>query len=158
MLLALSLAGLPACDVARSGETAAAVVTPANERATAPYATTRRIGAWLFVAGQIPRDPDSGAWQHAGNIAGQTRSVLDNLTAALAAEGASLGDVVKTTVLLQSANDMSAMNAVYQRYFTQHPLPVRTTIPGADFGAAPMLIEIDAIAYIGVPETSGAAQ
>lgn len=49
------------------------------------------------------------------------------------------------------------MNAVYQRYFTQHPLPVRTTILGVDFGAALMLIEIDAVTYIGVPETSGAA-
>lgn len=132
-----------------SGEKAAAAATAAT---ASPYATTRRVGSWLFVAGQIPRDAVSGEWRHVGDIDGQTRLVLDNLSAALASEGAQLSDVVKTTVLLRNAADMAAMNAVYQSYFSQNPLPVRTTMPGVDFGAAPILIEIDAIAFIGAAE------
>lgn len=142
VLLALS----PGCDAASDG---AAVATPT---AAGPYAATRQVGPWVFVAGQIPRDAATGEWRHVGDIDGQTRLVLDNLKAALAAEGASLGDVVKTTVLLHSASDMPAMNAVYRSYFSQNPLPVRTTVPGVDFGTAPILIEIDAIAFIGADE------
>jgi 2-iminobutanoate/2-iminopropanoate deaminase len=148
-LLALLLAmALPGCGSARGG--AQALAEPVSAASPAgPYAVTRRVGAWVFVAGQIARDPGTGAWRYPGDIDGQTRLVLDNLKTALAAEGATMADVVKTTVLLHSAVDMPAMNAIYQSYFSQNPLPVRTTIPGVDFGAAPILIEIDAIAFVG---------
>ena len=145
--LVLLLALTPACVAAHDRVAAAATAAAAS-----PYAVTRRVGAWVFVSGQIPRDPATGQWRHGGDIDRQTRLVLDNLKAALAGEGVGLADVVKTTVLLRSATDMAAMNAVYQRYFTQQPLPVRTTIPGVDFGTAPILIEIDAIAFVGEPE------
>lgn len=154
VLAALTLllsAALAACGSAR-GVPPVAIDPVVAPSAAGPYAVTRRLGAWVFVAGQIPRDAGSGQWRHDGDIAGQTRLVLDNLKAALAAEGLGLADVVKTTVLLRSAADMPAMNAVYQGYFTQQPLPVRTTIPGVDFGAAPILIEIDAIAFVGAAQ------
>lgn len=151
LTLLLLAAPLPGCGAVHGSHEAMAA--PASvPSAAGPYAVTRRVGAWVFVAGQIPRDAASGQWRHGGDIAGQTRLVLDNLKAALAAEGVGLADVVKTTVLLRSAADMPAMNAVYQGYFTQQPLPVRTTIPGVDFGAAPILIEIDAIAFIGAAQ------
>ncbi len=145
--LALLLALSPECDAADDG--VATIVAPT---AAGPYAVTRRVGPWVFVAGQIPRDAATGEWRHVGDIDGQTRLVLDNLKAALAAQGARLGDVVKTTVLLHSAADMPAMNAAYRGYFSHNPLPVRTTVPGVDFGAAPILIEIDAIAFIGADD------
>jgi 2-iminobutanoate/2-iminopropanoate deaminase len=125
-----------------------AAPTAATGVAAPPYAEARRIGSWVYVAGQIPRDPATGELRHAGDIRGQTRQVLDNLRAALATQGAGLADVVKVTVVLRSVIDMPAMNAIYRQYFDQLPLPARTTIPGADFGAAPILIEVDAVAFV----------
>ena len=109
------------------------------------YSQGWRAGDFVFVTGTGPIDPVTG------NVTGdtieqQTEQTIDNLSAILEADGASLGDVVKVTVHLGDTSLFARYNAVYARRFSQ-PYPVRTTV-GSDLGHAPgMLIEIDCVAY-----------
>lgn len=109
------------------------------------YSQGWRAGDFVFVTGTGPIDPVSG------NLAGdtieqQTEQTIDNLSAILGADGASLGDVVKVTVHLSDTSLFARYNAVYAQRLSQ-PYPVRTTV-GSDLGHAPgMLIEIDCVAY-----------
>ena len=82
-----------------------------------------------------------------GGVPEQTRQVLANLAAVLATEGASLAQVVKTTVFLRHIDDFAAMNEVYADVFGEHR-PARATVgvAGLPMGA---LVEIDAWAYVG---------
>jgi 2-iminobutanoate/2-iminopropanoate deaminase len=109
------------------------------------YSQGWRAGDFIFVTGTGPIDPVSG--QLAGNdIERQTEQTIDNLSAILEADSASLSDVVKVNVHLSDTSLFARYNAVYSRRFSQ-PYPVRTTV-GSDLGHAPgMLIEIDCIAY-----------
>lgn len=111
------------------------------------YSQGWRAGDFLFVTGTGPMNPATG--KLAGdNIEQQTEQTIDNISAILEADGASLRDVVKVTVHLSDTTLFSRYNAVYARKFSQ-PYPVRTTV-GSDLGHAPdMLIEIDCIAYLG---------
>lgn len=111
------------------------------------YSQGWRAGDFLFVTGTGPIDPATG--KLAGyDIEKQTEQTIDNISAILAADGASLRDVVKVTVHLSDTSLFARYNAVYARKFTQ-PYPVRTTV-GSDLGHAPgMLVEIDCIAYLG---------
>jgi 2-iminobutanoate/2-iminopropanoate deaminase len=79
-----------------------------------------------------------------GGIEAQTDRVLMNLEAVLAAGGATLAAVVKTTVFLADLADFPAMNAVYGRYFPEDP-PARATVQAARLPAGAR-VEIDAIA------------
>jgi 2-iminobutanoate/2-iminopropanoate deaminase len=123
-----------------------AVSTPSAPGAIGPYSQAIRAGDFLFVSGQIPIDPGTGALID-GGVADQTRQVLDNLGAILAAAGASFDRVVKTTVYLADMSEFGAMNEVYATYFPQ-PAPARATIQAA---ALPrnVRVEIDLIAYLG---------
>jgi 2-iminobutanoate/2-iminopropanoate deaminase len=123
-----------------------AVSTPSAPGAIGPYSQAIRAGDFLFVSGQIPIDPGTGALID-GGVADQTRRVLDNLGAILAAAGASFDRVVKTTVYLADMSEFGAMNEVYATYFPQ-PAPARATIQAA---ALPrnVRVEIDLIAYLG---------
>ena len=82
-----------------------------------------------------------------GGVPEQTRQVLANLAAVLATEGATLAQVVKTTVYLRHIEDFAAMNAVYAEVFGESR-PARATVgvAGLPMGA---LVEIDAWAYVG---------
>jgi len=111
--------------------------------AIGPYSQAVRVGDWLFLSGQIAIDPASGKVV-GDDTATQTRRVLDNLAAVLAAAGASLADVVKTTVYLADMNDFSAMNAIYAEYFAESP-PARATVEVARL-PKDVRVEIDAIA------------
>jgi 2-iminobutanoate/2-iminopropanoate deaminase len=111
--------------------------------AIGPYSQAVQTESFLFVSGQVPMDPRTGKIEAAG-VADQTRQVLENVKAVLAAGGLGLDDVVKTTVFLQSMNDFKAMNAVYAEYFKADP-PARATIAvaGLPLGA---LVEIEVVA------------
>lgn len=116
--------------------------------AGAPYnqAVAAGPGEIVFVSGQIPVDPASGALVE-GDVAVQTRRVLDNLVAVLAGAGAGPEHVVKCTVfLVDLAADFPAMNAVYAEVFTADP-PARSTIGVA---ALPLgaRVEIEAVAVL----------
>ena len=97
----------------------------------------------LFCSGQIALDPATGAMIE-GDVEAQTRRVLDNLGAVLAAAGAGFADVVKTTIYLQSMSDFGVVNAVYGERFVHDP-PARATVEAAKLPRG-ALVEIDAIA------------
>jgi 2-iminobutanoate/2-iminopropanoate deaminase len=120
-----------------------AVSSRSAPAAIGPYSQAVRAGSLLFVSGQIPLDPDTGSLVE-GDIAAQTHRVFRNLTAILEAGGASLADVVRTTVYLADMNDFAAMNAVYATYFTT-PAPSRSTIQAARL-PRDARVEIDLIA------------
>jgi 2-iminobutanoate/2-iminopropanoate deaminase len=110
------------------------------------YSQGWRAGDFIFVTGTGPLDPVSGKLA-GSDIEAQTAQTIDNIEAILAAEGATLGDVVKSTVHLSDLSLFARYNAVYARRFTK-PYPVRTTV-GSDLGHTPgMLVEIDCIAYL----------
>ncbi|HET9308007.1 MAG TPA: Rid family hydrolase [Candidatus Sulfotelmatobacter sp.] len=109
------------------------------------YSQGWRAGDFVFVTGTGPSDPVSGAIV-GDTIEQQTEQTIDNLSAILEADGASLKDVVKVTVHLSDTSLFARYNAVYARRFSQ-PYPVRTTV-GSDLGHSQgMLIEMDCIAY-----------
>ncbi|MBE6936787.1 MAG: RidA family protein [Ruminococcaceae bacterium] len=120
--------------------------TAAAPQAIGPYSQgIRAEGRLVFVSGQIPLDPMTGAF--AGeDITAQTRQSLTNLKAILAEAGAELKDVVKTTVFLQNMGDFAAMNEVYASFFTEN-CPARSAV---EVAALPKgaLVEIEAIAVI----------
>lgn len=94
--------------------------------AVGPYSQAIATGNLVFCAGQIPLDPATGNLIE-GDVTAQTRRVIENIKAVLAAAGATLSDVVKTTVFLLDMNDFAAMNAVYAEHF-EAPFPARSTI------------------------------
>ena len=111
--------------------------------AIGPYSQAVQTGNMLFVSGQIPIDPATGAF--AGeDIVTQTHQSLTNIKNILAAAGYCLNDVVKTTVLLADIADFAAMNAVYAEYFTENK-PARAAFAVKDLPRG-ALVEIEAIA------------
>ena len=91
--------------------------------AIGPYSQAIQAGNTIYVSGQLPIDPATGAF--AGeDIASQTRQSLTNIRNILQAAGADMSNVVKTTVLLADINDFAAMNEVYGQFFEQ-PYPAR---------------------------------
>jgi 2-iminobutanoate/2-iminopropanoate deaminase len=121
------------------------LTTPDAPKAIGPYSQGVRAGQLIFVSGQGPIDPATGALID-GDIGTQTRRVFENIGAILKAGGASFGHVVRATVYLADMNDFAAMNAVYAGYFGS-PAPARTTIQAARL-PKDMRIEIDVIAEI----------
>ena len=119
------------------------IATTAAPGAIGPYSQAIEANGFVFVSGQIPLDPATGAFVP-GDVEEQAEQSLRNLKAVLAGAGCTLGDVVKTTVLLQDIGDFAAMNAVYARFFTER-MPARVCYQVA---ALPMgaLVEIDAVA------------
>ena len=120
-----------------------AVSTTRAPQAIGPYSQAIRAGDLVFVSGQIPLDPATGAVV-AGDIAAQTHRVMQNLQAVLEAAGASLGAVVKTTIYLADLGDFAAVNEVYGGYFTP-PAPARATVQVARL-PKDVRVEIDAVA------------
>ncbi|MBI5446998.1 MAG: RidA family protein [Deltaproteobacteria bacterium] len=111
--------------------------------AIGPYSQAIGAGGWLFCSGQIPLDPGTGELV-TGGIEEQTRRVLENLRAVLAAGGSGLERVVKTTVFLADLDDFAAMNAIYGEYFVGVS-PARSTVQVAALPRGAR-IEIEAIA------------
>ncbi len=111
--------------------------------AIGPYSQAVKAGNLLFVSGQIPIDPATGAF--AGHdINSQTRQSLTNVKAILEAAGYCLADVVKTTVLLADMADFAAMNAVYAEFFTEN-YPARAAFAVKDLPKGAK-VEIEVIA------------
>ena len=121
--------------------------TPDAAQPIGPYSqAVLATGRLLFASGQIPIDPATGQMV-AGDIQAQTRAVLNNVKAILAAGGATFGNVVKTTVFLQDMNDFPAMNAVYQEYFGLQNCPARSTIQVARL-PKDAKVEIEVVAVV----------
>ena len=104
-----------------------AIHTTEAPAAIGPYSQAVDSGAGLvFVSGQLPIDPATGAFPE-GGVAEQTRQSLLNAQAILRAAGLELTDVVKTTVFLADMGDFAAMNAVYATFFAE-PFPARSAV------------------------------
>ena len=113
--------------------------------AIGPYSQAVRSGNFLFCSGQIPLDPKSGQIT-TGDIAAQTRRVLDNIAAVLRAEGLTFDNVVKTTIFLTDLGDFQTVNEVYSSYFEQSP-PARSTVQVTALPKGAN-VEIEAIAAV----------
>jgi 2-iminobutanoate/2-iminopropanoate deaminase len=112
--------------------------------APSPYSPGLRVGDFVFVSGQVPRDPATGKIV-GETIEEQTKQVLENIKAILEAGGATLADVVKVSAHLTDLSLFDGYNKVYVTYFPD-PKPTRTTVGSQLLG---FLVEIDAIAYVG---------
>ena len=122
-----------------------AISAPDAPKAIGPYSPAIKAGNLLFISGQIPLDPATGAMV-AGDIAAQTDQVMRNLTALLAAAGAGFEHVVRTTVFLSDLNEFAGMNEVYARYVVDPP-PARATVQVARL-PRDVKVEIDLIAVV----------
>jgi 2-iminobutanoate/2-iminopropanoate deaminase len=122
------------------------VQSDAAPAAIGPYSQGIIAGGFLYTAGQIPLDPVTKQVVD-GDIVAQTRRVMDNLEAVLAAAGASWKDVVKTTVYLQDMGDFPRMNEVYAAVMGE-TRPARSTVQVAALPRG-VLVEIDLVAYLG---------
>jgi 2-iminobutanoate/2-iminopropanoate deaminase len=110
--------------------------------AIGPYSQAVKSGNLIFVSGQVPVNPATG--KIAEDIKAQTQQALDNLKAVLAAGGATLAQVMKTTVFLKNLDDFTVMNDIYKEYFPKDP-PARSTIEVSRIPRGSS-IEIEAIA------------
>lgn len=126
------------------------ILTPAQlsfqPRPSYPYSPGTRGGNLVFTAGQVAWGSD-GEIVGIGDIEAQTRQTLDNVGAVLAEGGASWDDVLKCNVYLRDMKDFHKMNAVFSEIFPDNP-PARTTVQ-TPMAEDTMLVEIEAVAYIG---------
>jgi 2-iminobutanoate/2-iminopropanoate deaminase len=111
--------------------------------AIGPYSQAIRAGSLVFLSGQIPLDPATGALVE-GDIAAQTTRVMENLRAVLAAAGCTFHDVVRTTIYLVDLAHFAAVNEAYGRFF-EAPFPARATVQVAALPKGAQ-VEIDAVA------------
>ena len=116
-----------------------------------PYTPVVQAGGWLVVSGQVGL---AGGALVEGGVAEQLTQAVANLAGLLAAEGASLDDVVKTTVFLRDIADYAAMNEAYTRAFADHrPARSAVAVAGLPLDAA---VEIEAWAWVGAGGGAGA--
>ena len=121
------------------------VHTDAAPAAIGPYSQAVAANGLLFCSGQIPLDPKTMTIVGA-DAAQQTEQVMKNLAAVLAAGGAKLSHVVRTTIFLADMKDFQAVNEVYGRHFGDHR-PARATVAVKDLPKG-ALVEIDCIAAL----------
>ena len=120
-----------------------AISSPDAPKAIGPYSPAVRSGQLLFLSGQIPLDPATGRMIE-GDVAVQTRRVMDNLGAVLRSAGLSFGQIVRTTIFLADLEDFAKVNEIYGSYFSE-PYPARATVQVARL-PRDASVEIDAIA------------
>src|SRR5438552_15811851 len=111
---------------------------------TGPFSQAICAGNFVFTAGQAGRNRETGQM---GDIRDQTQQALRNIEAILKAAGATLADVVKTTVYLKEGADSNAMSEEYAKHFAD-PLPARSSVVVTRLKNAEMLVEIEAIAVV----------
>jgi 2-iminobutanoate/2-iminopropanoate deaminase len=119
------------------------VKTDLAPSAIGPYSQAIRTGELIFVSGQIPIDPRTGN-PVSGGIKDKTRRTLENIRAILEKEGATLADVVKTTVYLADMSDFGEMNEAYGEFFSP-PYPARAAVGARELPRG-VSIEMDVIA------------
>lgn len=121
------------------------IATDQAPKALGPYSAGIKAAPFVFTSGQLGIDPQTGMLVE-GGIQAETRQALMNVQAVLEAGGASLADVVKSTVFLRDIKDFAAMNEVYANFFTENP-PARSAF---QVGALPKdaAVEIEVVALL----------
>lgn len=118
------------------------IATTAAPGAIGPYSQAIEANGFVFVSGQIPIDPATGAFA-SDEVVGQAEQSLKNLKAVVEAAGCTLENVVKTTVFLADIADFAAVNEVYAKFFTSE-CPARSAVQAANLPKG-ALVEIEAI-------------
>ena len=113
--------------------------------AIGPYSQGIQAGSLIITSGQLPIDPATGAFP--ATIEEQTRQSLENCKAVLAAAGATMENVLKTTVFLSDMNNFAAMNEVYAEFFSEGGYPARSAVEVARL-PKDALVEIECIAVL----------
>ena len=113
--------------------------------AIGPYSQGIQAGSLIITSGQLPIDPATGAFP--ATIEEQTRQSLENCKAVLAAAGAAMENVIKTTVFLSDMNNFGAMNEVYATFFTEGQYPSRSAVEVARL-PKDALVEIEVTAAL----------
>lgn len=119
----------------------------------APLSVGIQHGRLISLCGMAPIAPDKSL-VGVGDIVAQTEKVIENIKMVLAEAGATIEDVIKTTVYLADISHYEAMNEVYRKHFSEKAYPTRSTI-GVKLGHPDLLIEIECWAML--PETDDAA-
>jgi 2-iminobutanoate/2-iminopropanoate deaminase len=114
-------------------------------KAIGPYSPALKVGNLLFLSGSIPLDPSSGLLVE-GGIVEQTRRVMENIKALLAAAGADFSNIARTTVFMVDLGEFAQMNEVYSSYFAA-PYPARSTVQVVKL-PRDVRVEIDVIAVL----------
>jgi len=114
---------------------------------TAPASQAVLVDGWLHVSGKTGRDAQ-GMVVGVGDVAAQTEQALINLTACMEAAGGSLANTVKLVVYLKRIDDRPIVNEVRRRFFGDHR-PAGTLVEVSALGHPDLLIEIDAVAFLG---------
>ena len=113
--------------------------------AIGPYSQAISTGSMVFVSGQLPLDPATGAFPD--GIAAQTRQSLTNAKNILEKAGSSMDKVVKTTVFLSDISNFAAMNEVYGTFFSEGSYPARSAVEVAKL-PKDALVEIECVAVV----------
>lgn len=115
-------------------------------KAIGPYSQAIKANGFLFISGQIPMDPKTGQTT-AVDATAQTKQVMENLGAVLAAEGLGFADLVKTTIFLTDLTEFTRVNDVYGSYFENTDPPARATVQVAALPKGAK-VEIEGIAAL----------
>lgn len=111
-----------------------------------PFSTAIKANGFLFVSGSVPVDPQTGVLVE-GDIAAQTRRVLQNLSDIVTGASVPVTNIVRCTVYLTDMADFAAMNEAYKEFFPENP-PTRTTVGVNGLARAEFKVEIDLIAAL----------
>lgn len=121
------------------------IATDRAPAAIGPYSQAFRVGDMLYCSGQIALDPATGLMV-TGGVGTQTERVMENISAVLAAAGATFDNVVKTTIFLVDMESFSEINELYGRNFKNHK-PARSTVGVASLPKG-ALVEIEVVACL----------
>lgn len=102
------------------------IATNDAPKAIGPYSQAVKAGGLVFISGQIPIDPKTGMVLQS-DIKTQTKLVMENVSAIIAAAGCAMSDIVKATIYLKNMADFAIVNEVYGSYFPVDP-PARATV------------------------------
>jgi len=103
------------------------IFTPKAPAPIGPYSQAVLSGNTLYVSGQIPINPESEQLI-TSSVKAQTKQIMENIKAVLSKAEMSFENVVKTTIFITDMNDFSAINSVYQGYFSDQNAPARETV------------------------------
>lgn len=123
------------------------ISTSAAPQAVGPYSQAVQVGKWVFLSGQISIDPATQELKlYEGDVAKQTKRVLENIRAILSSQGMTMKQVVKTSIFLKDMNDFGKVNEVYAEAFGDHrPARSCVAVSGLPKGVS---VEIESIAVL----------